>query len=76
MGEIPLPLGECEHARGHVHRGEGGAAGATASMLAWLSLAIVFATLVLIVIRPFGIVEAWVAISGAALMVLVGILSI
>ena len=45
-------------------------------MLAWLSLAIVFATLVLIVIRPFGIVEAWVALCGAALMVLVGILSI
>ena len=45
-------------------------------MLAWLTLAIVLATLGLIVARPFGIQEAWVAAVAAALMVLMGIVTL
>lgn len=45
-------------------------------MLAWLTLTIVFVVLVLIVARPFGIQEAWVAAVGAAIMVLLGILTV
>ena len=41
-------------------------------MFGWLTLAVVAATLLLILVRPRGISEAWVAAGGALLMLVVG----
>lgn len=38
----------------------------------WLVLAIVTATLILMLVRPWGIAEAWVALAGAILMLTTG----
>lgn len=41
-------------------------------VMGWVSIAIVVATLGLILIRPRGLSEAWIAAAGAAAMILVG----
>jgi len=41
-------------------------------MTGWLSVVVVVATLALMLIRPWGIAEAWVAAAGAVVMLLIG----